>query len=191
MRRVTHRTRIVLVIALACSLVAYWKYSSTSIGGPTQQEYAVYRALLPHIAEGSRRRIVAQERTGALSLPEYDSFTPAELRIKRVEDASFPDFDEFCGRCARDFVEKNLKAWPVQPTLEYSSVPREALAHDDSILVTLSRVGFNVWHNRAVVMFSAGCSDSASFTKCLERGQAYLTRRDDRWIVDRVSGNVF
>lgn len=168
----------------------YW---TVQVSGPTPQEYAVYRALLPHVAEGSKKRIVAQKRASALSLPEYDSTppTPVELRIKRIEDASFPDFEDFCGRCAKDFLKKNLKAWPLQPTLDYSSVPRDALAHHDSILVTFSRVGFNVWRTRAVVMFSADCSDAASSTICLELGQAYLRRKDDAWIVDRVSGNVF
>jgi hypothetical protein len=194
MPREDHRIAIILAVTvLSVPLVAYLWYSAVQVSGPTPQEYAVYRALLPHIAESSKKRIVAQTRTSALSLPEYDSPppTPAELRIKRIQDASFPDFEDFCGRCARDFLRKNLKAWPLQPTLDYSSVPRGALAHDDSILVTLSRVGFNVWHTRAVVMFSADCSDAASSTMCLELGQAYLRRKDGVWIVDRVSGNVF
>ena len=194
MPRDGHRIAIIVgLIALSVPLIAYLWLSAAQTSGPTQQEYAVYGALLPHIAEGSKRRIVAQRRTSVLSLPDYDSPppVPVELRIKRIEDASFPDFDDFCGRCAKDFVKKNLKAWPVQPTLDYSSVPRDALAYDDSILVTLSRVGFNLWHTRAVVMFSADCSDAASSTMCLELGQAYLRRKDDAWIVDRVSGNTF
>ena len=193
MPRENHRIAIILAVTvLSVWLVAYLWYSSVQVSGPTPQEYAVYRALLPHIAEGSEKRIVAQRRTSALSLPEYDSPppTPVELRIKRIEDASFPDFEDFCGRCAKDFLKKNL-AWPLQPALDYSSVPRGALAHDDSILVTLSRVGFNVWQTRAVLMFSADCSDAASSTMCLEQGQAYLRRKDGVWIVERVSGNVF
>jgi len=193
MPRENHRIAIILVvIILSTPLLAYLWYSALQISSPTQQEYAVYRALLPHIAEGGKKRIVVQKYTNVLSLPEYDSPppTPVELRIKRIEDASFPDFADFCGRCSKDFVKKNLKAWPVQP-LQYSSVPRGTLAYDDSILVTLSRVGFNVWRTRAVVMFSADCSDAASSTMCLELGQAYLERKDDAWIVDRVSGNVF
>src|SRR5208282_6375392 len=95
----------------------------------------------------------------------------------------------FAGTARRDFVKKNLTAWPLESTLDYSSVPRAALAHDDSSLVTLSRVGFNFWHTRAVVMFSADCSNDA--TMCLEMGQAYLKRKGDTWIEDRVSGYVF
>jgi hypothetical protein len=194
MPRKTFRTAIVLSVSLlSVGLLASAWYSTFRISGPTQQEYAVYRALLPHIAEGSKKRVIAQKRTNALSVPEYDSTppTPIELRIKRIEDASFPDFDDFCGRCAKDFVKKNMMVWPLEPTLDYSSVSRGTLGHDDSILVSLSRVGFNVWHTRAVVMFVADCSDSASSTLCVELGQAYLKRKDGAWIVDRVSGNVF
>jgi hypothetical protein len=194
MPRENHRISITLAVTvLGASLVAYLWYSAVQVNDPTSQEYAVYRALLPHIAEGSKKRIVAQKRTSALSLPAYDSTppTPVELRITNVEDASFPDFEDYCGRCAKDFLKKNLKAWPLPPTLDYSSVPRGALRGDDSILVTLSRVGFNAWHTRAVVTFSADCSDAASSTMCLELGQAYLKRKDDAWIVERVSGNVF
>ena len=165
---------------------------SSKSAGPTQQEYAVYRALLPHISEGSKKRIVAADHTSALRLPEYDrdpTPIPVELRITRIEEASFPEFDDFCGRCGNDFVRKNLKEWPLQPGLEYLSVPRATLTHDDSILVNLSRVGLNVSHTRAVVMFTADCSDVG--TMCVELGQAYLKRKGDEWIVDRVSGNVF
>jgi hypothetical protein len=158
MPRENHRIAIALAgIVLSAPLAAYLGYSAVQVqvNGPTAQEYAVYGALLPHIAEGSKEGIVAQKRTSALSLPVYDSTppTPVELRIRKVEDASFPDFEDYCGRCAKDFLKKNLKAWPLQQTLDYSSVARGALRGDDSILVPLSRVGFNVWHTRAVVMF--------------------------------------
>jgi hypothetical protein len=174
-------------ILLACVWHSFLRVSS-----PTLQEYAVYKALLPHIAEGSRKRIVAQKRTSALSLPEYDrdpTPVPAELRITRIEETCFPEFEDFCGRCGNDFVKKNVRAWPLQPGLEYLSVPRATLTHDDSILVNLSRVGFNVSHTRAVVMFTAICSDAG--TRCVELGQAYLKGKGNEWIVDRVSGNVF
>lgn len=191
--RTEKRSQAILlgIIVLSVAFLTYWWHSAAQISGPSQLEYAVYRALLPHVAEGSKKRVVAQKRTIFLSLPEYDSppAVPVELRVTKTEDLSFPDFDAFCGRCAKDFVKKNLRAWPLESTLDYSSVPRTALAHDDSILVTLSRVGFNFWHTRAVVMFSADCSDDA--TMCLEMGQAYLKRKGDAWIVDRVSGNVF
>jgi hypothetical protein len=187
------RSRAILLglIVLSVVFVTYWWHSAAQTSGPNQQEYAVYTALLPHIAEGSKRRVIAQKRTISLSLPVYDSppAIPVELRVKKTEDLSFPDFDTFCGHCAKDFVKKNLRAWPLESTLDYSSVPRAELAHDDSILVTLSRVGFNFWHTRAVVMFSADCSDDASM--CLERGEAYLKRKGNTWIVDRVSGNTF
>jgi hypothetical protein len=194
MPRENHRIAIALAVSvLGAPLVAYLWYAAAQVSNPTPREYAVYRALLPHIAEGSKKRIVAQERTSALSLPVYNSTppTPVELRIKKVEDAAFPDFEDYCGRCAKDFLKKNMMAWPLQPTLDYSAIPRGALRGDDSILVTLSRVGFNVWRTRAVVMFSADRSDAASSTMCLELGQAYLRWEDNAWTVDRVTGNVF
>jgi hypothetical protein len=83
-----------------------------AFSSPTQREYAVYRALLPHIAEDSKRRIVATNRTSALRLPEYDrdpTPVPSELRITRIEETSFPEFEDRCGRCGIDFVRKNLK----------------------------------------------------------------------------------
>ncbi len=179
-------------VLLGTTLLACMWHSAIQISGPSQQEYAVYRALLPRIAEGSKKRIVATNRTSALRLPEYDrdpTPTPTELRITKIEDTSFPEFEDFCGRCGNDFVKKNLKAWPLQPGLEYLSVQRSTLTYDDSLLVNLSRVGFNVSHTRAVVMFTADCSDVG--TMCLELGQAYLKRKGDEWIVDRVHGNVF
>jgi hypothetical protein len=104
------------------------------------------------------------------------------LRTTRIEEASFPEFEDFCGRCRSDFVRKNLKAWPLQAALEYLSVPRATLTGDDSILVNLSRVGFNVSHTRAVVMFTADCSEAG--TMGLELGQAYLKHQGNEWIVD-------
>ena len=179
-------------VLVSASLLTCWWYSATSIADPTEQEYAVYTALLPHIAEG-KKRIVVQRHTSVMDLPAYDSFIPSELKVKKVKDVRLPDFEEFCGRCEKDFVNKNLRAWTIQPKLEYSPNTRNALGHDndDESLVTLSRVGLNIWHTRAVVMFSADCSDSASSNMCLEVGQAYLKRQDRKWILDRVSGNIF
>jgi hypothetical protein len=182
-----------LIVVTVVLLSQVW-YSVAHVSRPTKQEYAVYRALLQRVAMDSKKRVIAANHTSALSLPDYERSsppTPVELRIARVQEAAFPDFDDFCGRCGKDFVAKNVRSWPLEPRLEYSAVSPGASVNDDAILVTLSRVGFNVWRSRAVVTFSADCSDSASSTICLEIGQAYLERKSEEWIVDRVSGNVF
>ena len=43
------------VTVLSALVVAYLWYSTVQVSDPTPQEYAVYRALLPNIAEGAKR----------------------------------------------------------------------------------------------------------------------------------------
>jgi hypothetical protein len=52
--------------------------------------------------------------------------------------------------------------------------------------VTVSRVGFNFWHTRAIVTFEADCSDAEKSLMCLEIGKASLKRENGRWMVGQL-----
>jgi len=57
------------------------------------------------------------------------------------------------GAVHKDFVRKNLTTWSLRPTPEFSPVDatRPQIAERNVALVTVSRVGFNVWHTRKLV----------------------------------------
>jgi hypothetical protein len=59
-------------------------------------------------------------------------------------------------------------------------------------LVLLSRIGFNLWHRRAVLLYSEDCSDSSGEipTMCVELGQAFLQKTNGTWHVDHLQAVV-
>jgi hypothetical protein len=50
-------------------------------------------------------------------------------------------------------------------------------------------VGFNVWHTRAFLSYSADCNNYTSVppVMCLEEGDAYLEKKNGVWKVDHYS----
>jgi hypothetical protein len=56
-----------------------------------------------------------------------------------------------------------------------------------------TRVGFNLWHTRAVLLYTADCNDySPEFpTMCVEYGEAYLQKENGMWKVDHYDGTTF
>ena len=139
-----------------------------------------------------RKKLIAVNRSIALQLPKYDGLspysppTPSELKITSMDEFSFPDFAEFCGNCAKDFARKNLKSWPLS-NLEFSQIGAATdSGANDNRPVSLSRVGFNLWHSRAVLAFTADCSDAEQSLVCIEIGRAYLKSKNGEWAVEKV-----
>ena len=187
-------TAVLGAVSLAF-LAAYGWHSVTAIGRPTQEEYAVYSSFLHHLAADKlfeRKKLIVVNRSAALQVPKYDDRspysppTPEELRITNIDESLFPDFAKFCGNCASDFARKNLRIWPLS-NLEFSQVDATigSGANDDHP-VSLSRVGFNLWHSRAVLAFTADCSDAERSMMCIEMGQAYLKSKNGKWTVEKV-----
>jgi hypothetical protein len=68
MPRTHYNVAVILgAVLFAATLIACIWDSVIRVSSPTQKEYAVYRALLPHIAEGSKKRIITTNRTSALA----------------------------------------------------------------------------------------------------------------------------
>jgi len=185
-----------LALALgAIGLLGYEWQSVIPVSGPSQREYAVYSAFLHNLAADAlfqRKRLAVMSRTSTVGLPYYQGPpysppTPSGLKIAAI-DASFADFSDFCGSCGKDFVRKNLNSWPLHQSSEFLLVgaARPERPADNSSAVALSRVGFNLWRNRAVLTFTADCSDQASFLMCIAIGQAYLKIENGQWTVDRM-----
>lgn len=192
-RKIAVASGLLLAFAIA-SIVAD---KLTVVREPGADEYRVYSSLIRHLSDDDllmRKKLRVINQTSKLSLPNYDLLapyqppTPSELKITATDDSSFADFRRFCGRCAQDFVTKNLTAWSLRPTPEFLLVDatRPQVAERNVALITVSRVGFNVWHTRAVLTFEADCSDAEKSLMCLEIGRASLKRENGRWTVERL-----
>jgi hypothetical protein len=192
-RKIAVASGLLVAVGMASVVV----YKLTVVREPTADEYRVYSSLINHLADDdllARKRLRMINQTGKLSLPNYDLLapyqppTPSELKITAIDDSSFSDFRSFCGRCAQDFVRKNLTSWLLRPTHEFSLVDatRPQVAERNVALVTVSRVGFNVWHTRAVLTFEADCSDAEKSLMCLEIGKASLKQENGRWTVEQL-----
>jgi hypothetical protein len=187
---------LAFVIVLALVLVYRW-YKLTAVREPAADEYLVYASLIRHVATDdlfARKRLAIFNQTMSLSLPNYDLMapfqppTPSELKITVIDDSSFADFGDFCGRCAKDFVAKNLKNWSLHPTLGLLLIePAQLQMQERNVAgVSVSRVGFNLSHNRAAVTFEANCSDAEKSLMCLEIGKAFLKLENGHWTVERL-----
>jgi hypothetical protein len=196
------KTLPALVVISAAALMAaveyFWAYSNS---GPTPEEFRVYAAFLNRKAADQHLRtndFALARTTLELSDPQYESWILPELR----HDKTYPsgEFAAFCGFCARNFVRKNLTAWYFEPgphdalgisvvEASQTSPPKQYVA------VSVTRVGFNLWHTRAVLSYSANCSDYAAVSDnstdisgiCVELGEAYLQKRNGIWRVDQYT----
>ena len=175
---------LAFVIAFALMLVYGW-YKLTAVREPTADEYLVYASLIRHVATDDlfeRKRLAVVNQTMSLGLPNYDLKapyqppTPSELKITVIDDSSFADFGDFCGRCAKDFVAKNLKSWSLRPSPDLLLVDaaQPQMQERNVAGVSVSRVGFNLSHNRAALAFEADCSDVEKSLLCLEIGKAFF-----------------
>jgi hypothetical protein len=190
-RNIALGSGIVLTVAI-CAIVVY---NLTVVREPTIDEYRVYSSLIHHLADDdllAKKQLTVINQTSKLTLPNYDLSAqppiPAELMITAIDDLSFSDFKSFCGRCAKDFAKKNLNSWALRPTAELSVVDatQPQIVGKNAARITVSRVGFNLWHTRAVLAFEADCSDAEKSRMCLEIGKASLKKENGHWTIEQL-----
>jgi len=187
----------VAVVISAALMVAggyFWVYS---ISGPTAEEFRVYSAFLSRKAADDHLQpndFAIARTTLELFDPYFDSSIPTELR----HDKTYPsaEFAAFCGFCARSFVRKNLTAWHFEPgphdafgiSVVQASEP-SLIPPKQNVAVSVTRVGFNLWHTRAVLGYSANCSDYSpdNPSVCIELGEVYLQKRHGVWKVEKYT----
>ena len=173
------------VAVLVATIGLFWRYSDP---GPTSEEFRVYRGFLIRLAADGHLQqddFALDRMTLPLSDPYYDSWIPAELRSDKTYPSS--EFAAFCGFCARNFVRKNLAAWQLEPgshgesgiSVTGSREPPQGPFKQHMVSVT--RVGFDLWHTRAVLSYSTSCSDDSL---CLQLGEVYLLKENGGWKVD-------
>ena len=182
-----------VVLTVAISAIVF--YNMTVVREPTTDEYRVYSSLVHHLADDdllAKKQLTVINQTSKLTLPNYDFSaqppTPTEWKITAIDDLSFSDFKSFCGRCAKDFIKKNLNSWSLRPTAELLVVDatQPQIVEKNVARITVSRVGFDLWHTRAVLAFEADCSDAEKSLMCLEIGKASLKKENGRWTVEQL-----
>lgn len=190
-RNIALGSGVILTVAISAIVV----YDLTVVGEPTTDEYRVYSSLIHHLADDdllAKKHLTVMNQTSKLTLPNYDLSAqppiPAELRITAIDDLSFSDFKSFCGRCAKDFAKKNLNSWALRPTEELAVVDatQQQMVGKNVARITVSRVGFDFWHTRAVLAFEADCSDAEKSLMCLEIGKAFLKKENRHWTIEQL-----
>lgn len=190
-RNIALGSGVVLTVAISAIVV----YNLTAVREPTADEYRVYSSLVHHLADDdllAKKQLTVINQTSKLTLPNYDLSaqppTPSELKITAIDDLPFTDFKSFCGRCAKDFVKKNLNSWALRPTagLLVVDATQPQIVGKNVARITVSRVGFDLWHTRAVLAFEADCSDAEKSLMCLEIGKASLKKENGRWTVEQL-----
>jgi hypothetical protein len=184
---------IVVVAIAATALTATWYVWRYFDGGPTSEDFRVYDAFLNRLASdgGLQQNSFALEGTTLkLSDPQYDSWIPTELR----SDKTWPNpaFVSFCGRvCTHDFVRKNLTVWQLKPGPKTGTAFRIVGASEASepkhCAISVTRVGFDLRHARAVLSYSESCDGYGG----VMLGDAYLLRENGMWKVGNYQSFVF
>jgi hypothetical protein len=197
------RTTIMLSVALISLVivaitVAY--FGAHSDRRPSSGEFQVYGVFLARLAADRHlgpNELVIAHTTLQLSARQYVSWIPPELRSDGMQPPS--NFVSFCGQlCGHDFVGKNASAWQLKPSgpdefgISIGEVPK-APQMPRKYVVEATRVGFNLWHTRAVLLYTVDCNDySPEFpTMCVEYGEAYLQKENGMWKVDHYDGTTF
>jgi hypothetical protein len=199
--------KVALSVALALVLLggtaaAIYRWLD-SRRGLTPDEYRVYRALLTRLAADNnwrRTEVALSNTTQRLEDPHPDSWVPKELQPDKMIPPQ--DVVSFCGDlCGREFVRKNLVEWPLSSTAQdevgfpivgpSKEIPPEIPPKYRVVGVT--RVGFNVWHTRAFLSYSADCNDYSPrhLVICLELGDAYLEKKNGAWDVNDYRATTF
>jgi hypothetical protein len=137
-----------------------------------------------------------------LVMQRGENWLPAGLRPDPPEKAAPPpQVIDFCGSlCGRDFMRKNLRPWQLKPTRDvqfpFDILPNSAeLSTDGKRVVTVTRVGFDMWQHRAVFSYSldysAGARAGQDAVVCVQIGDVLLEKVNGRWGVTRYSASVF
>lgn len=188
---------LISLVAVAVTGAYFWTYSDL---GPSSGEFRVYSIFLTRLAADRHlqpNEVVLGHTTLQPSARQSVSWTPPELRPDSMQPP--PNFLSFCGRrCGHDFVRKNLSAWQLKSNgpgefgISIGEVPKTTQT-PKKYVVEVTRVGFNLWHTRAVLSYTADCNDySPEFpTMCVEYGEAYFQKENGIWKVDHYHGTSF
>jgi hypothetical protein len=189
---------IVVTVLIVIAVSIAWRKFYV-VGSPTSEEYLVYAAFMTQLSAAHHWRpsdIALEGRTLALSTPKLESWVPSELQ-PNPPSKMLSEFVHFCGKlCERDFMRKNFDRWSLEPAVggqfqfdvtDSSSSPDIA----NKRVIALSRLGFDLWNRRAIVMYRADCRDSstAPLAVCAESGEAFLKKTDGMWEVDQYQGS--
>lgn len=188
-----------VLLGAAATAIYMWQPSER---GPTPDEYRLYRVLLTRLtADNNRppRAFALSSTTLRVVDPHSESWVPTELQPDRMTAPR--DGVSFCGDlCGRQFVRKNLVQWRfnpsargevgfpiVRPSKELSEIPPKYR------VVEVTRAGFNVWHTRAFLSYSADCNDYSQEhpVMCVELGEAYLEKKNGAWKLDHYEAMTF
>jgi hypothetical protein len=180
----------VVLIAVAISAIRYLTYA---VVAPASEDYEGYAAFVKSLSvqhgwQIKDIQLVSPTRT--LILPTFESWVPAELQPHSPAEIVAPDsLVQFCGNfCGQEFIRKNLTAWPLKPfatdQVRFSYSPKTDLKAGDRA-VSVTRIGFDLWHRRAVLEYSVDCSDSSGRIPimCVEFGDVSLQKISGRWAV--------
>jgi hypothetical protein len=181
------------VAVLAAMVGLFWRYSDHR---PTSEEFRVYGGFLNRLAADGhlqRNNFALARMTLALSDPQYESWIPTELRSDKTHSSS--EFAAYCGFCARTFVGQNMAPSRLEPDPHgefgvFIVEPPEPTQKPSKDIVSVTRVGFNLLHTRAVLSYSTSCSDDSN-SMCLELGEAYLRKEKGVWKVDHYQAFTF
>ena len=205
-RHVTRRSKIteilfavvLLFVVAGAATIAYLRADR----GPTPEEFRVYSAFLKHLAAESQPQqaeFALASETLKLVDPDYDSWVPVALRSNRMRPSS--DFVTFCGFCGRDFVGKNLTIWRLNPNalsklgISVMDASESSRSHANRYVVTVTRVGFDLWHQRSVLSYSLDCSAAGTpehdAVLCTQSGDVQLEKVSGKWQVKSYSGVLF
>jgi hypothetical protein len=186
---------VLVSFAAIAMATAYFRVQFPS--EPTSDEFAVYGAFLSHLStdwprhvgHSSPDRFALANRTSELGEPYHNERIPAELQPYPPEKAEPPEsVIAFCGwLCGRDFMRKNLRSWQLKPerkeqfAFEILAVSIAATTTERGVrIVTVSRSGFDLWHQRAVLNYFFDCGHDGSLDQeafmCGESGQALLEK---------------
>ena len=119
-----------------------------------------------------------------------------ELRTDKMTPP--PDGVKFCGYlCGREFVKENLVDWRLNSTARHQVGfpivgPSEGTPTRRRV-VGVTRAGFNLWHTRAFLFFTADCNNYSREhpVMCVELGEAYFQKKNGVWWLDHISAMVF
>jgi len=176
---------------------------------PTSDEFAVYGAFLTrlstdwprHVVHSAPDRFALANRSSELSDNSYREHISAELQPYPPEKAEPPErVIGFCGWiCGHDFMRKNLRSWQLKPEpkeqFAFEILPISITTTPTQLgvrIVTVSRPGFDLRHQRAVLDFGFNCGHDGSLDQeglmCGESGQALLEKVNNVWRVRSYSG---
>ena len=189
---------IVVTVLIVIAVSIAWRKVYV-VGSATSEEYLVYTAFMTSLSAAHHWRpgdIALEGRTLAFSTPKLKSWVPSELRPN--PPSKMPsEFVHLCGKlCERDFMRKNFNRWSLEPDVagHFQFEVTDSSSSSDIAnkrVIALSRVGFDLWNRRAIVMYRADCRDSSTalLPVCAESGEAFLMKTHGMWEVDQCQGS--